>query len=894
MRLSNLLLAIVFACSSVHHGVLDLRVLPISTSTVYVKLAGLAPIAMFLWMTVHHHPALMVTVLFVRFFIILSLVSCPSPVYQEVFVWMGCNGGPVPAPRVFMVTDVKRTSTFVSPVHVQLVYVAGCVITHARCLHIAYLDMANFLGSTCVDDLLNYVCQCPSGRQGITCEEVASGCDSSPCQEGATCVDGPEGIDIMYSCECPDGFTGALCDQPPDPCASNPCIGEGSTCSAVLADVLAPPLADVCQRHPAITAPPCNQIDVSVSQGDCVPSNACIYTDSVVKSCSTFECNTVAADRGLCTRANGCLLSQLPGVSSPPTLTLISGSQCGPGTSDDGASCVACLPGTYSDAVGYPVCQPCPPGTFAPGTGATFCGPCPDGTVPSSPVADSCTPAAPIPPAPVPLPPSLPPALTFTCQCVSGRTGPLCQTLSPDNFGAGTDEDDNGAFAAWPGGTAAWAPVFAAVGLIFCCLLLGLLCCAFMRPKREVRYENSGHAAEAVADSSAVPDDVAGHLRLPPTADCYDPVRKATSSGNVAPSAVPESNACNDELVVEDLESPETAFGQLTSDPVKSARSAKSNYSGPKSAPNEVEESASSATGQPEIDPLLEYAEMVAAPVKPVTPKRMTTPHRASSSADLFAPRVGTSDGVAVGRPDSVPAVGQPSSAADNDAFASIPIIPSSDFPPPPSDGPVIGNPIDSSFVDPQTPGTPVTPGSPGKRVTMSRGTVGAPWRGDVGSRNLASRGSMNTRERARAGSPPRPHPVSDRPGAGPRPPDTPDSRAGSRGMRSPEGSQQAPFGNMGKAATSKILTPTSPPVESADQWAQGSITSLQGSPSFRASPSHHDAPHYGPTSGYLPADPGKEVFQNGSRMAHVCVCKHECTTTFDTHHFLFARLHCC
>ena len=34
-------------------------------------------------------------------------------------------------------------------------------------------------------------------------------CESNPCQNGGTCLDGEDG----FMCECPEGFEGQLCDQ---------------------------------------------------------------------------------------------------------------------------------------------------------------------------------------------------------------------------------------------------------------------------------------------------------------------------------------------------------------------------------------------------------------------------------------------------------------------------------------------------------------------------------------------------------------------------------------------------------------------------------------------------------------------------------------------------------
>lgn len=66
-----------------------------------------------------------------------------------------------------------------------------------------------------------YTCYCVNGYTGIQCQTNWDECWSSPCANGATCIDG---ID-SYNCSCAEGFTGigisvfarrAFRDRPPD------------------------------------------------------------------------------------------------------------------------------------------------------------------------------------------------------------------------------------------------------------------------------------------------------------------------------------------------------------------------------------------------------------------------------------------------------------------------------------------------------------------------------------------------------------------------------------------------------------------------------------------------------------------------------------------------------
>ncbi|KAL7841894.1 hypothetical protein SRHO_G00255850 [Serrasalmus rhombeus] len=55
------------------------------------------------------------------------------------------------------------------------------------------------------------------------CAEEKSPCGSNPCRNGGECEDNGE----TYVCTCPDGFTGTSCDAELDPyCATHACQQE--------------------------------------------------------------------------------------------------------------------------------------------------------------------------------------------------------------------------------------------------------------------------------------------------------------------------------------------------------------------------------------------------------------------------------------------------------------------------------------------------------------------------------------------------------------------------------------------------------------------------------------------------------------------------------------------
>ena len=87
-------------------------------------------------------------------------------------------------------------------------------------------------GATCLDGINNYTCTCSPGYSGRDCEVNIDDCEPEPCLHGGVCVDGVN----LYTCNCNNtGYTGDNCEQDIDECAVAPCL-HNSTCINLVND----------------------------------------------------------------------------------------------------------------------------------------------------------------------------------------------------------------------------------------------------------------------------------------------------------------------------------------------------------------------------------------------------------------------------------------------------------------------------------------------------------------------------------------------------------------------------------------------------------------------------------------------------------------------------------
>lgn len=75
-------------------------------------------------------------------------------------------------------------------------------------------------GGECIEGKgLDFRCACAQGWQGVYCDSEINECESSPCQNGAVCIDKL----ASYACACSMGYTGVNCEEEVMVCEDSPC-----------------------------------------------------------------------------------------------------------------------------------------------------------------------------------------------------------------------------------------------------------------------------------------------------------------------------------------------------------------------------------------------------------------------------------------------------------------------------------------------------------------------------------------------------------------------------------------------------------------------------------------------------------------------------------------------
>ena len=132
----------------------------------------------------------------------------------------------------------------------------------------------------CPDNGASILCACNTGYTGSTCNTIVDNCASSPCQNGASCLN----MIGSYQCLCATGYTGAQCQTIIDNCASLPCA-NGGTCANKVG-------AFTCTCATGYTGAQCQSV-VNYCTGNLCQSGTCINgTGSYTCSCNPGSTGT--------------------------------------------------------------------------------------------------------------------------------------------------------------------------------------------------------------------------------------------------------------------------------------------------------------------------------------------------------------------------------------------------------------------------------------------------------------------------------------------------------------------------------------------------------------------------------------------------------------------------
>eukprot|EP01051_Picozoa_sp_SAG22_P005498 SAG22_NODE_328_length_12271_cov_9.681811_4_plen_256_part_00 len=222
-------------------------------------------------------------------------------------------------------------------------------------------------GATCVESSNReravvpgaFVCECAAGFSGHICEDDNDECESDPCQNGGTCSesssDGAVPADA-FACDCAAGYNGAAYEGDVNDCIGNPCTEHGS-CIVVGTNAYNCRCDDGYSFDDGVE---CVKRPCAAGMDD-----ASSGTTRACTNCTAGRYSSVENNEGedVCNACNAGQYSTVVG-------------------SADGDDCIECIVGTFASGPGSSAssdCISCASGSYQANTGSIACDSCDTG-----------------------------------------------------------------------------------------------------------------------------------------------------------------------------------------------------------------------------------------------------------------------------------------------------------------------------------------------------------------------------------------------------------------------------------------------------------------------------------------------------------------------------------
>ena len=154
-------------------------------------------------------------------------------------------------------------------------FTGGTCETHHQTCENNYPELCNEPSNCKPIGQYEYMCVCPPGRTGTHCETPIDECKSNPCENGATCTEGP----LSFTCTCTPGYQGPRCSDDIDECE------DGFVC----ADESTPRCVNTVGSYTCcaigLTGPNC-VVDIN----ECDTSKSCNFNGQCINKFGGYDC----------------------------------------------------------------------------------------------------------------------------------------------------------------------------------------------------------------------------------------------------------------------------------------------------------------------------------------------------------------------------------------------------------------------------------------------------------------------------------------------------------------------------------------------------------------------------------------------------------------------------